>query len=68
MMAEQPKATGGQPDQSTGVSNTPVEARPNTLAQAGIDKNLAQPSRSALRFRIELKWKTQAPCDLRSAI
>jgi hypothetical protein len=41
MMAEQPKATGGQPDQSSRVSNTPVEARPNTLAQAGIDKNLA---------------------------
>jgi hypothetical protein len=41
-MAEQPKATGGQPYQSTGVSNTPVEARPNTRAQAGIDKNLAK--------------------------
>ena len=33
-MAEQPKATGGQPYQSTGVSNTPVEARPNTLEVA----------------------------------
>ena len=44
-MAEQPKATGGQPYQSTGVSNTPVEARPNTLAQAGINKNLAHRAR-----------------------
>jgi hypothetical protein len=40
MMAAQPKAKGGQPYQkSTGVSDTPVEI---TLAEAGIDKNLAK--------------------------
>jgi len=32
-------AKGGQPYQSTGVLNTPVVP---TLAQAGIDKNLAE--------------------------
>jgi hypothetical protein len=41
-MAEQPKATGGQPYQSPGVSNAPIHARPNTLAQAGINNNLAK--------------------------
>jgi hypothetical protein len=44
MMAVQPKAAGGQPYQSTGVSNTPVN-RPMTLAEAGIDKNLAKSAR-----------------------
>jgi hypothetical protein len=40
MMTEQPKAPGGQPYQarSTGFPNNPV----GTLAQAGIDKNLAK--------------------------
>jgi hypothetical protein len=41
MMAEQPKATGGQPIVYWGFKY-PVEARPNTLAQAGIDENLAK--------------------------
>jgi hypothetical protein len=43
MMAEQPKAKGGQPYQykSTGFHKNPVEQP--TLAQAGIDKNLATP-------------------------
>jgi hypothetical protein len=44
MMAVQPKAAGGQPYQSTGVSKTPVE-RPATLAETGIDKNLAKDAR-----------------------
>jgi hypothetical protein len=51
MMAEQRETTGlakgGQPYQSTGVSNTPVEP---TLASQGIDKNLAK--RARLRKRV----------------
>jgi hypothetical protein len=35
-------AKGGQPNQSTGVSNTPVKP---TLASQGIDKNLANQGR-----------------------
>lgn len=42
LMAEQPKATGGQPYQATGVSNTPVAP---TLAEQGVDKNLAKHAR-----------------------
>lgn len=38
-------AKGGQPYQSTGLSNNPVESRP-TLASQGIDKNLAHQARS----------------------
>ena len=45
MMAVQPKAAGGQPYQSTGVSKTLVE-RPATLAETGIDKNLAKDARA----------------------
>lgn len=37
-------AAGGQPYQSTGLQNNPVE-RPATLAEAGIDKNLADRAR-----------------------
>jgi hypothetical protein len=46
-MAEQPQANSGQPYQSTGVSNTPVEARPTILAQACIDKNLGKRAQRA---------------------
>jgi hypothetical protein len=49
MMAAQPKAKGGQPYQSTGVSNTPV-GNPGTLEQAGIDKNLAKRARKAAKM------------------
>jgi hypothetical protein len=44
-VAHGPKAKGGQPFQSTGVSNTPVENKPITLAEIGIDKNLARQAR-----------------------
>jgi hypothetical protein len=44
MMQAQPKATGGQPYQSTGLSENPVR-KPITLAEAGIDKNLAHRAR-----------------------
>jgi hypothetical protein len=51
MMAEQARtvglAKGGQPYQSTGVSNTPVEP---TLASRGIDKNLAKRARLRREF------------------
>jgi hypothetical protein len=53
MMATQPKAKGGQPHQkkkpkSTGISKNPVEEEvPITLADAGIDKNLATRARDA---------------------
>jgi N6-adenosine-specific RNA methylase IME4 len=50
MMAEQPKATGGQPYQkatgSTGFSENPVA----TLGEAGIDKNLANAARKLAKF------------------
>ena len=52
-MREQPKAKGGQPYQSTGISNTPVEP---TLAQTGIDKNLAK------RARPKANSKTSKTC------
>lgn len=38
-------APGGQPYQSTGLKTNPVEERPITLAEAGIDKNLANEAR-----------------------
>jgi hypothetical protein len=58
MMREQPKATGtrgqGNPDWLGGVSQTPPsEPQPVTLAEAGIDKNLAKRSRSLARMTDE---------------
>lgn len=49
MMEEQPRATGGQPYQSTGFSNNPV-GKPIPLAQAGIGKNLAHRARTFSRM------------------
>ena len=43
MMAEQPKNEGGRP-RETGLSENPV-LKPVTLAEAGIDKNLAHAAR-----------------------
>jgi hypothetical protein len=55
MMAEQREtaglAKGGQPYQSTGVSNTPVEP---TFASQGIDKNLAK--RAMISKRVHADW------------
>jgi hypothetical protein len=42
MMREQPKAPAGRPPKKIGVSETPISAKPITLLQAGIDKNLAK--------------------------
>jgi hypothetical protein len=52
MMAEQPKAKGGgdgsnQHQRATGVRKTLVASPTITLAQAGIDKNLAKAARKA---------------------
>jgi hypothetical protein len=46
LMADMPKAEGGQPYQPTGFSKNPVERAP-TLESQGIDKNLAHQARRA---------------------
>ena len=52
-MAEQPKATGTRnqlirPGVIGGISDSPPIEAPITLAQAGIDKNLAKPCKAFL--------------------
>jgi hypothetical protein len=44
MMEKQPKAPAGRPSKKIGVSKTPI-SKPATLAEAGIDKNLANRAR-----------------------
>jgi hypothetical protein len=48
---------------STGVSNTPAEARPNTIAQGGIDKNLNSISWAGLS-----PWAEAKPCVIWSRL
>jgi hypothetical protein len=52
MIAKQEKAKGGQPYQSTGLSENPVDL-PITLAQAGVDKNLAHRARRLAKLTEE---------------
>ena len=52
-MAEMPKAQGGWPDKSCGISEIPQDERP-TLASQGIDKNLA--NRAMTSKRVDADW------------
>jgi hypothetical protein len=66
MMAEQPKATGGEHGgraKVDGFRENPSNPTP-TLAQAGIDKNLANRARKAAALSPE-HWLSQSDAGLR---
>src|SRR5579859_4574848 len=68
-LAEQPKATGGQPYQSTGSKTEPVD-RPSTLAEKGVDKKRAARAKKLAEIAeaIAADGKAVSPTTILSAV